>query len=127
VKIAPSSVIARSIRYAAFKEEEARLSSWAEKQKEEKEKDENKEKEKSKPVKKERRGREEEEQDEYREGEGEEDEELRETKKQKTKEKPPADPEGYRFRKYGKKMIGNEARHYFRCTFPCCEVKRHVT
>jgi hypothetical protein len=48
-------------------------------------------------------------------------------KKQKTKEKPPADPEGYRFRKYGKKMIGNEARHYFRCTFPNCEVKRHVT
>jgi hypothetical protein len=47
-----------------------------------------------------------------------------EVKKQKTN---PADPEGYRFRKYGQKMIEKEARHYFRCTFPDCEVKRHVT
>ena len=63
--------------------------------------------------------------DEYRDPEDLPDD--RDAKKQKIKEKPPADPEGYRFRKYGKKMIGNEARHYFRCTFPCCEVKRHVT
>lgn len=43
------------------------------------------------------------------------------------KQKPPADPQGYRFRKYGKKMIGETARHYYRCTHPGCEAKRHVT
>merc|ERR1711916_16669 len=39
----------------------------------------------------------------------------------------PADPEGYRFRKYGKKMIGDDARHYYRCTFAGCDCKRHIT
>jgi len=43
------------------------------------------------------------------------------------KEKPPADPNGYRFRKYGKKMIGDDARHYYRCTFAGCDCKRHIT
>lgn len=47
--------------------------------------------------------------------------------KKAKKEKPPADPQGFRFRKYGKKMIGEEARHYYRCTFPSCDAKRHVT
>merc|ERR1711916_346485 len=49
------------------------------------------------------------------------------TEKRRKKEKPPVDPEGYRFRKYGKKMIGDEARHYYRCTFAGCEAKRHIT
>merc|ERR1711916_180943 len=43
------------------------------------------------------------------------------------KDKPPADPNGYRFRKYGKKMIGDDARHYYRCTFAGCDCKRHIT
>merc|ERR1719197_1149151 len=49
------------------------------------------------------------------------------TEKRRKKEKPPVDPEGYRFRKYGKKMIGDEARHYYRCTYPGCDAKRHIT
>ncbi len=52
---------------------------------------------------------------------------LMATVKKQKKDKPPMDPEGYRFRKYGKKMIGDEARHYYRCTFPGCDAKRHVT
>jgi hypothetical protein len=47
--------------------------------------------------------------------------------KKRKKEKPPVDPDGFRYRKYGKKMIGDEARHYYRCTFAGCEAKRHIT
>merc|ERR1712072_254067 len=53
--------------------------------------------------------------------------ESRASTKKRKKDKPPSDPDGYSFRKYGKKMIGDEARHYYRCTFPGWDAKRHIT
>lgn len=37
------------------------------------------------------------------------------------------DPAGFRFRKYGKKIISEEERHYYRCSFQNCDVKLHIT
>lgn len=35
--------------------------------------------------------------------------------------------DGFRFRKYGRKVIGNQVRHYYRCSLEGCTVRRHVT
>lgn len=37
------------------------------------------------------------------------------------------DPAGFKFRKYGKKIISEEERHYYRCSFQNCDVKLHIT
>jgi hypothetical protein len=45
----------------------------------------------------------------------------------KGEEKQSIPSDGHRWRKYGRKMIAGQARHYYRCTAIGCEAKRHVT
>ncbi len=45
----------------------------------------------------------------------------------KASKRPPADPQGYRYKKYGRKIVGGSTRHYYKCTDPECNAKRYIT